>query len=53
MNAPVQTMQQLMAQALAMEREAVARYGELAEMMVRSDFEQAEAEVHNRKFRAV
>ena len=33
MNAPVQTMQQLMAQALAMEREAVARYGELAEMI--------------------
>ena len=39
MNAPVQTMEQLMAQALAMEREAVARYGELAEMM----------EVHNNR----
>ncbi|NLZ41917.1 MAG: rubrerythrin, partial [Comamonadaceae bacterium] len=32
-------MEQLMAQALAMEREAVARYGELAEMM----------EVHNNR----
>jgi rubrerythrin len=30
---PPQTIEQLMAQALAMEREAVTRYGELAEMM--------------------